>query len=151
MADPLLAHVVVPIGTEDDATATCDALEPFIDEEITKITVVHVIERTEGYPDKAPFEARKNVAERIFRIVADRFQDRIDIESELRYGTDPVEEIFATAESVDATAIGFTHQPDSRLKRFLSRTDPYQFVTENEQPVIAFSRVESSDSNDTAT
>ncbi|NUB92370.1 universal stress protein [Haloterrigena sp. SYSU A558-1] len=140
MTDSITTHTVVPIATEDDARATCDALEDAV-EEIETLTVVHVIEKTEGYPDKAPFEARREQAERIFSIVEERFPDGPAIRRELRYGTDVVDEVVAAAADVDATAIGFRPRPGGRLRRLLSGSDSYRLITESERPVVVFSRL----------
>ncbi|WP_440771439.1 universal stress protein [Natronorubrum sp. DTA28] len=145
MTDSIMTHTVVPVANEDDARATCDALEPVLDDSVERITVVHVIEKTEGYMDKAPLEARRLQAERIFSIVEDRFPDGPEIRRELRYGTDVVDEILAAAAEVDATAIGFATRPSGRLHRLLSGNDSYRLITESEQPVVVFSRLDSDD------
>ncbi|MCU4743513.1 universal stress protein [Natronoglomus mannanivorans] len=147
MTDSILKHVVVPIANEDDATVTCDALEAFLDDELETITVVHVIEQTEGYPDKAPFEAREQQSDRIFSIVEDRFTDGLDIRRELRYGPDVVDEILAAAEELGATAIGFNTESSGRLERLLSGDSSYRLITESEQPVVVFSRHDAGDTD----
>ena len=139
-----MAHTVVPVSGEDDAVATCDSLEA-VAERIQIVTVVHVIEKTEGYMDKAPLEARQEQAERIFSIVEDRLADGPPIRRELRYGTDVVDEILAAAAEVDATAIGFATKPSGRLHRLLSGNDSYRLITESEQPVVVFSRLAADD------
>ncbi|OIB56475.1 universal stress protein [Natrialba sp. SSL1] len=151
MTNSLIEQLVVPIANERDARATCDALESVVDDGVETITVVHVLEQTTGYPDKAPFEARATAAESIFEIVETWFQNGPEIRRELRYGADVVDEIIATAEAVDASSIGFAHQPESRLKRLLSNTESYRLITESEQPVLVFSRVESAGSDETQT
>ncbi|ELZ01199.1 UspA domain protein [Natrialba chahannaoensis JCM 10990] len=151
MTNSLIAQLVVPIANERDARATCVALDSVIDDGVETLTVVHVLEQTSGYPDKAPVEARATAAKSIFETVETWFQDGPEIHRELRYGIDVVDEIIATAEAVDASAIGFAHQPESRLKRLLSNTESYRLITESEQPVLVFSRVESADSDETQT
>ncbi|TYL37622.1 universal stress protein [Natronococcus pandeyae] len=142
MTDSIMTHMVVPIANENDATATCEALESAIDEPIERITVVHVIEKRDRYPDKAPLEARQEQAERIFRTVEDWFPDGPPLRRELRYGTNVVDEILDVAEEVDATAIGFVPQSSGRLHRLLSGRDSYRLITESEQPAVVFSRVD---------
>lgn len=142
MTSEFMAHTAVPVANEDDAAATCDALEAVLDT-IQVVTVVHVIEKTEGYMDKAPLEARQEQAERIFRIVEDRLADGPPVRRELRYGTDTVDAILAAVEEVDATAIGFATEPSGRLQRLLSGNDSYRLITESEQPVVVFSRLAS--------
>ena len=144
MTSEFLSHTAVPVANEDDAVATCDALEG-VHDRIQLVTVVHVIEKTEGYIDKAPLEARQEQAERIFGIGEDRLADGPPVRRELRYGTDAVDAILAVVEEVDATAIGFATEPSGRLKRLLSGNDSYRLITESEQPVVVFSRLASDD------
>ncbi|APX98511.1 MULTISPECIES: universal stress protein [Natrialbaceae] len=145
MASSILKHIVVPVANEDDATETCKALDSYIDDETEIITIVHVIEKTPGYMDKAPLEARQQQAERVFSIIEDYFQTGPVIQRELRYGTDVVDEILDAAEEHDATAIGFTHRESTRLQRLLSGKGSYRLTTESEQPVVVFSRIDSTD------
>lgn len=147
MASSILTHTAVPVANEKDATATCEALETILDGSVEVITVVHVIEKTEGYMDKAPLEARQDQAERIFSIVEDRFATGPLVRRELRYGTDVVDEILTAADNVDATAIGFSPRPSNRLHRMLSGNESYRLITESEQPVVVFSRLDSDDSS----
>ena len=144
MTDSITTHTAVPIATEDDARATCDSLESVVDR-IETLTVVHVIEKTDGYPDKAPLEARRAQADLIFSIVEERFADGPAIRRELRYGTDVVDEIVAAAADVDATAVGFRPRPGGRLRRLLSGSASYRLITECERPVVVFSRLDSND------
>lgn len=145
MTNELLRHTVVPVANETDASTTCNELESVIEEHADIVTVVHVIEKTAGYMDKAPLEARQEQAEQIFSIVEDRFADGPRIRRELRYGTDVVDAILAAAADVDATAIGFVTRPRSRLRRLLFKSDAYRLITESERPLVVFSRHESDD------
>ena len=144
MTSELMAHMAVPVVNEDDAAATCDALEAVLDD-VQLVTVVHVIEKTEGYMDKAPLEARQEQAERIFSIVEERLAEGLPVRRELRYGPDTVDAILAAVEAVDATAIGFATEPSGRLQRLLSGNDSYRLITESEQPVVVFSRLATDD------
>jgi nucleotide-binding universal stress UspA family protein len=141
MTSDLMSHTVVPIATETDAVETCEALESIIDS-VQVLTAVHVIEKTKGYPDKAPLEARQEQAERIFGIVEERFADGPPVHRELTYATDVVDGILDTAEEVGATAIGFSTHPSGRLRRVLSGNDSYRLITESKQPVVVFSRLD---------
>ena len=144
MTDSIATHTLVPIASESDARATCDALEDTV-EEIETLTVVHVIEKTVGYPDKAPREARREQADRIFSIVEERFPDGPTLRRELRYGTDVVDEIVDAAAAADATAIGFRPRSGGRLHRLLSGSDSYRLITESDRPVVVFSRLDAND------
>lgn len=139
MTDPILTHLLVPIANEDDARATCRELESSLDPSVETITVVHVIEKAGGYMDKAPLEARQEQAETVFSIVEDYFDDGPNIRRELRYSTNVIDEIVATADELDVTAIGFTPQSGGRVREFLSGSLSYRLITESHQPVVVFS------------
>ncbi|WP_228434409.1 hypothetical protein [Natrarchaeobaculum aegyptiacum] len=54
-------HILIPVASEEDARTTCAALQPYLDD-IERVTAVHVIEKAQGAPDKAPLEKRRNDA-----------------------------------------------------------------------------------------
>lgn len=145
MTDTILAHLLVPVANEDDAKATCREFDSYIDDETETIVVTHVIEKAEGYMDKAPLEARERQAETVFSIVEDYFDDGPRIRRELRYGTDVVDEIVAAAEEFDVSAIGFTPRPGGRIREFLTGDPAYRLLTESHHPVVAFSTDEEGD------
>lgn len=140
MTTPDFTHLLVPTANVDDAKQTCDALEQYPDPDIRQITVVHVIEQTEGYMDPASPEALEEEADRQFAYVEDYFDDGPDIERELRYGTDTVEEIIAAADELDVSAIGFAPRPKNRLHQLLIENTSYRLVTESHHPIVAFSK-----------
>jgi nucleotide-binding universal stress UspA family protein len=142
MTEPLLTRLVVPIANEDDMEATGRALSPHLSEGTDRLVVVHVIEKAGGYMDKAPLEARQEQAERVFEIADDRFVDQSGYETQLRYGTDVVEEILAVASEIDATAIAFTPRKSNRLTRLLSGDEEHRLITESSCPVLAFQKCE---------
>ncbi|MFC6716875.1 universal stress protein [Natrialbaceae archaeon GCM10025810] len=134
-------RLLIPIAEEGDAEATCAAVRPYLEGTDVDVVVVHVIETTEGYPDKAPREARREQAEEIFAVVGDRLSDIAgSLETVLRYGPDVVDEVFAAAEEADATVIGFTPRPGSRWIKLLSGDHSRKLTSENEIPVVVFPR-----------
>lgn len=139
MTSPILKHLLVPIANEEDAEATCDELDSYLDDDVETITVVHVIEKAGGYIDKAPLEARQQQAENVFSIVEDYFDDGPEIRRELRYGTDVVDEIVAAADEFDVSGIGFTPQSGGRIREFLAGDPAYRLITESHHPVVVFS------------
>ena len=127
----LLDSVVVPVAESADAAATADALAPL---EPREVVVVYVVEKTGGAPDQASVDQREMEAEEAFDAFRDRFPDA---ESEVRYGTDVVEQVFAAADESGATAVAFRPRPGSRLVRLVSGDYALTLVTENDLPVVS--------------
>lgn len=140
MTAPIHSHLLVPIASMADAERTCDELDQYLDTGVETITVVHVIEQTEGYLDPASPEALEDEAEQMFAYVEEYFDDGPEIRRELRYGTDAVEEIISAADEFDVSAIGFSPRPKNRLYRILTENASYRLVTESHHPVVAFSK-----------
>lgn len=140
MGTPEFTHLLVPIASVDDAKRTCDALDEYFGSDIQTVTIVYVIEQTEGYIDPASPEALKQEAEKVFSYVEDYFEDGPEIQRELRYGTDAIEEIIAAADELDVAAIGFAPRPKNRLQQLLTENTSYRLVTESHHPVVAFSQ-----------
>jgi len=134
------SHLLVPIASLEDAERTCPKLAAHLTDAVEVVTIVHVIEHTEGYIDPASPVALEEDAERLFECVEDYFDDGPDIQRELRYGTDAVEEIIATADDLDVSAIGFAPRPKSRLAQLLRNNSSYRLITESHHPVVTFSR-----------
>jgi len=140
MGTPDFTHLLVPIANVDDAKRTCDALDEYLGSDIQTITIIHVIEQTEGYIDPASPEALEQEAKELFSYVEDYFEDGPEIQRELRYGTDAIEEIIAAADELDVSAIGFAPRPKNRLQQLLTENTSYRLVTESHHPVVAFSQ-----------
>lgn len=140
-APGLFDRLLLPIASEEDVDATCTAFHPYVDANDTRLTVVHVIEKTPGYPDKAPLGARREQARRVFRLVHQRFADVARLPStDVRYGSNVVEEILVAADGVDATAIGFVPRARRRLTRMLAGDVAYRLVTTSRRPVVVLPR-----------
>lgn len=146
MTDRLFTDLLVPIANVDDAKRTCDELDDYLDSTVESITVVHVIEQTEGYMDTTSPEALEEEAERLFSYVESYFSDGPEVRRELRYGTDAVEEIVAAADDLDVSAIGFSPRPKSRLQQLLTENASYRLATESHHPVVVFSRGDTEES-----
>ncbi|SEH17538.1 Nucleotide-binding universal stress protein, UspA family [Natronorubrum sediminis] len=136
MTTPLFERVLVPIAEPEDAKATCEAVVPYL-ESSGEVVVVHVIEKTEGGPDKAPREARQAQATEIFALAREQFGDAgYDVETELRYGPDVVDEILATAAAFDVTAIAFTPRPGGRWIKLLTGNRANRLTRESTYPIL---------------
>jgi hypothetical protein len=124
-------HVIVPVANEEDAAATAALLEPY---EFERISVVHVVEKGEGVPDKTPVEQSEGVAAAAFETFRETFPDA---ETETVYRRDIIKGTLEVAEAVDASAIAFRPRGGSRLVQWLSGDRSLRLITEADRPVIS--------------
>lgn len=127
----LLSHVLVPVAHEEDAILTATALAPYQPEQVT---VLHVVEKAGGAPDKTPVVQSEEIAEKAFTAVRAVFPDAND---HTAYARNIVGTIFDTADEVDASAIVYRPRGGNRIKQFLSGDYSLKLVTQAECPVIA--------------
>ncbi|MFC7202351.1 universal stress protein [Haloferax namakaokahaiae] len=135
--ESLFARPLLPIANEADATATCRAAFPHIAGQHGQATVVHVIEKAGGAPDKAGVEQREELADEVFDIVA-RIADEfgLDVKTELRFATDVAEEILDVADETDATAIVFSPREGRGWWDLFSGDVRKHLVHNDERPVV---------------
>lgn len=128
---PLLARVVVPVAGEDDARETARALSRY---ETGDVTVLYVVEKGGGAPDKTPVEQSEEIARDAFEAFREAYPDA---DEALRYDVDIVDAIEAAAADVDATAIAFRPRGGSRVVQFLSGDRTLRLVTGTDFPVVS--------------
>ncbi|MFB6308040.1 MAG: universal stress protein [Haloarculaceae archaeon] len=131
MTVPLTDHLAVPVATEEDARETARILDNY---EHGRITVVHVIEKGDGVPDKLPLEEAERRASDAFNV----FRGYIpEIETETVYRRDVVGAIIDVAADIDASAIAFRPRGGSRIVQLLAGDRALKLVTTADRPVIA--------------
>ncbi len=114
------------------------AIRPYLESAGGDLTVVNVIEKAGGAPDKASVEQREAYAREIFDSARDALADsELTLTTEIRYGTDVAETIIETAHELDASAIVFTPRGGSRWLRLLTGDVALSLVSESDLPVIA--------------
>ena len=132
----MLSHVLLPVATETDARQTADAFAPY---DPGRVTVLHVIEKGGGSPDKTPVEQSEQIAEQALTTIQTEFPDAT---LETAYRRDVVDAIFDTAAEIDASAIAYRSRGGNRLVRFLSGDLSIKLVSHADRPVIALPRGE---------
>ncbi|MFC7189382.1 universal stress protein [Halocatena marina] len=133
MSKSLTESIIVPIANQEDAQATATALEPY---DVGDITILYVVEKGEGVPDKTPVEQSKQVASESFDIFKETFPEA---KTETTYQRNVVAGIIEAARDVDASAIAFRPRGGARIRQFLAGDRSLRLITEAERPVIALS------------
>lgn len=133
MSKSLTESIIVPIANQEDAQATATALEPY---DVGDITLLYVVEKGEGVPDKTPVEQSKQVASEAFDIFKETFPEA---KTETTYQRNVVAGIIEAARDVDASAIAFRPRGGARIRQFLAGDRSLRLITESERPVIALS------------
>jgi nucleotide-binding universal stress UspA family protein len=135
----LLSRVVLPVASEEDAQATCEAALPDIAAAGGDVIAVHVIEKAGGAMDKAGVEQREEYADEIFAVVTDACEDTgVPCETDVVFDTDVVDGIFDAARDHDASAVAFTPRGGSRWLDLLTGDRSRDIVKRAELPVVVF-------------
>lgn len=136
-AGSITKHILVPISSEDDGYHTARAVEPYDPE---RVTMVFVVEKSGGAPDKISTTQAKELAGNSFAA----FREVIpSAEEHIAYGTNVADAIFEAANEVDATAVAFTSRGGGRFLQFLTGDIALRLVSRNDIPVISLPRNDS--------
>lgn len=142
MTSTLLQRIVLPVASEADAKATAGAAAPYVESD-TSVSVVHVVEKAGGAPDKASVEQREELGREITTLVADRLAEQTEsVSTEILYGEDIVETVVEHAKEIDATAVAFLPRNAGLLTRLLSGQTTVSMVTDTDLPVIVLPEIE---------
>lgn len=134
--------ILVPVANPDDGERTAVALAPFLTQN-SSVVVVNVIEKAGGAPDKASVEQRQEYAEEIFeRARGPLGETAATVETEILYGTDVVERIFADAQDRNVDAVVFTAREGNRLAELFTGDVARRMVKEASVPVVALPKTE---------
>jgi nucleotide-binding universal stress UspA family protein len=135
---PPFARPLVPVAHEDDAVATARAALPYLVAAGGRPTVVNVIEKAGGAPDKASVEGRELAAEEAFAAFRERAAATgVDVDTEIRYGTDVVATLLDAADERDCSAVVFVPRGGRNvLFEFLTGDVRDRLVTESDRPVV---------------
>lgn len=140
MEKGLLRQVAVPVASPEDARSTAIALRPYV-AEISALTVIHVVEKAGGAPDKVSVEQREDYATDCFDAFEATMAD-IDIERTILYGNNVAEAIERGAAEMDATVIIMTPREGTRWTRLLSGNVAETLRTIATRPILILPRPE---------
>jgi nucleotide-binding universal stress UspA family protein len=135
MPDHLFRRVVVPVASVPDATATADALAPYVDPGDTTVVAVHVVEKAGGALDKASVEQREAAAEDAFDALLAGLPG-VDVDTATLYGTDVAATVVAATHERDASAIAFTPRGGGRWVTLLTGDVTTGLVEESDVPLV---------------
>lgn len=141
--EPLFARPLFPVANEEDAARTLGATLPYVSAAGGHATVLHVIEKAGGAPDKASVEQREIYAEEIFERARGPLADRpASVETAILFGTDVVETIFDAAEERDVEAVVFEPRGGNRFVELLTGDVARRLVKKAAVPVVALPRTD---------
>lgn len=146
MSASLFEHALVPVASPEDTEATMRAVRPYLESVGGEATVINVIEKAGGAPDKASVAQREEYAREMFAVAREEMANSaLALTTEIRYGTDVAETIIDAAHEIDASAIVFTPRESSRWVRLLTGDVALSLVSDSDVPVITLPEAKAND------
>lgn len=137
MTDTLLRRIVLPVASPEDARTTCEVVRSRLRDSEGTVLAVFVVEKAGGVPDKAGVEQREAYAREIFAVVeAELGSAKIDVETEILYGTDVADAILDAADEFDASAVVFTPRGGSRWLKLLTGDTATRLIETADRPIV---------------
>ncbi|RDZ63533.1 universal stress protein UspA [Haloferax sp. Atlit-12N] len=148
--EPLFSRPLLPLANTDDAEVTCATAFPRIAAAGGQASVVHVIEKAGGAPDKAGVEQREEVADELFDIARRAADDAgIELQTDLRFATDVGDAILEAAHEADATAIVFTPRGGRSWWDLFSGAVREELIRHSDRPVVVLPPADSDKGGET--
>lgn len=133
MTQPIFNRLLLPVANKENAEATCEAVQPYVEAGANEVVVLHVAKTDEDEFD----DASRAQAKETF----DRFRDALStntvtVETELRSGSNVTAEIATVVEELDVTAIGVLPRSQNALVRLLSKETTTTLIASTNVPII---------------
>jgi nucleotide-binding universal stress UspA family protein len=129
-------RVLLPVANEDDAKRTCTAVRPYLGDDAETVAL-YVVEKRKGTPEVTSTEQLEEHGQTALVAVEEAFADSgVDVETELRYGTDLIRTIFETVGDHAVDCIAFVPRPKRRLISLLSGDFGWKLINRGEYPIL---------------
>ena len=133
----LFEHVLLPVASVNDARETARAVLARLSGQVDRVTIVTVVERSQGWPDIVPKNHRIELGEEALETARRLFeQEGVAIETRLQPAYDTAMAIHELAEDIGATAIVFTPRNKGRLADFFTGDTSWQLIKKARCPVL---------------
>ncbi|MDZ7688046.1 MAG: universal stress protein [Halobacteriales archaeon] len=132
----LTGTVVLPLASPEDARTTAEAAAEYLGT-AEHVVLVHVVEKVEGMPDRAPAEEREEYAEEIFATAEEALSGTgVSIETDLLFSKNVPDAVLDLADDVGASSVALVPRETNRLLSLLVGDKVRAFVEHNDVPVV---------------
>jgi nucleotide-binding universal stress UspA family protein len=131
--------VLLPVASVEDAEVTCLSALPAIMQAGGAVTGLHIIDANGGWPDMAPREYRRYIANDALELVRREAEARgIRVSTKVVFDSEVTRAIITAAEEIEASAIVFTPRGSGRWRSLFSSGVAFDLVKKATCPVIVF-------------